>query len=613
MRCRRLFALLALTSGGCFGGAANPSYFPFYLPPGDVIETHAKPAGQGYFNDFDPKAASIEVTPTACNASVGGDHVLIATVFDADGLPRRKRRVEWILEGPGEILEVDESGILPGRGYLSNNQRAVSYTGLRGHSFERGTRNPSDDFRVEAGQTWCIVRSAKPGETVVTAYAPAIHNHDKRTATARVTWSAGASGGGDFPPPQVVRTPTGETAGRRRDAEPPGAVGTPAKLTLAVAAPRSAGYDKELALTLTAGNLGGVETTPVTVRMTLPGDVEFLRSEPPATVRNGKQLAWAVGGVAPLGRQAVRVTLRPMRKGDAALVATAETTDGLQADTRANVTVGVATLQLYVDGPDAPAVGERFPIAVTLNNTGLTAAENAVAYVALPDGLTPVGGGSPVKLDFGTVPANASRKLEAVVVARQAGSYPVAVNLVATGDVAERKALTIDVRGNAPGPYVPTPGAPLPLEREPARPTPFAPAPFPTPAPVAKPQLPKRAVLMLDSLDFPATVAEGGTGQVRVTVRNRGAADATDVSVVVAVGDSLRAGGGTGADRSAAESLEGSVKFRLLDRLPPGGKAVFVADVQGVRPGAARVEATVTAAGEPSPLREEQSLRVVGK
>ena len=174
-------------------------------------------------------------------------------------------------------------------------------------------------------------------------------------------------------------------------------------------------------MTLTAGNLGGVETTPVTVRLTLPGDVEFLRSEPPATVRNGQQLAWAVGGVAPLGQQAVRVTLRPMRKGDATLVATAETTDGLQADARANVTVGVATLQLYVDGPDAPAVGERFPITVTLNNTGLAAAENAVAWVTLPDGLTPFSGSGPVKLDFGTVAANTNRKLEAVVVARQAG------------------------------------------------------------------------------------------------------------------------------------------------------------------------------------------------
>ena len=86
MRCRRLFALLALSSCGCFGGTANPSYFPFLLPPGDVIPTHARPAGQGYFNDFDPKAASVEVTPAACSAAVNTDHVLIATVFDADGV-----------------------------------------------------------------------------------------------------------------------------------------------------------------------------------------------------------------------------------------------------------------------------------------------------------------------------------------------------------------------------------------------------------------------------------------------------------------------------------------------------------------------------------------------
>ena len=612
MRCRRLFALLALSSCGCFGGTANPSYFPFLLPPGDVIPTHARPAGQGYFNDFDPKAASVEVTPAACSAAVNTDHVLIATVFDADGQPRRKRRVEWILEGPGEILEVDESGILPGRGYVSNNQRAVGYTGFRAHAFGRGTRDPADDFRVEAGQTWCIVRSAKPGESVVTAYAPAIHNHDKRTATARVTWTGG--GGGDFPPPQVVRG--GETAGRRREADAPSALGLPAKLTLDAAAPRSAGFDKELALTLAAGNLGGVETTPVTLRMTLPGDFEFLRSDPAATVNNDRQLAWAVGTVAPAGKQTVRVTLRPMRKGDAALVASAETTDGLQADARATVNVGVATLQLYVDGPEAPpAAGERFAVTVTLNNVGPAPAENAIAWVALPDGLAPVSGTSPIKLDFGTVPANANRKLDAVVVARQAGGYPVAVNMNASGDRAERKTVTVEVRDKPAGLFVPTPGQPLPLDREPARvPPPVLPVPVPVlPPPVAKPEPPKRAALMLDSIDFPATVAEGGSGQVRVTVRNRGAADATDVSVVVAVGDGLRATGGTGADRKPAEGLEGSVKFRPLDRLPPGAKAVFVADVQGVKPGAARVEATVTAAGDAAPLREEQSLRVTGK
>ena len=609
MHCRRLFALLALFGTGCFGGTANPSYFPFYLPPGDVIETHAKPAGRGYFNDFDPKAVSIEVTPAQSTVATGSDHVLIATVADADGQPRRKRRVEWILEGPGEILEVDESGVLPGRGYLSNNQRAVSYTSFRAHAFDRGTRNPGDDFRTEAGQTWCIVRSAKPGETVVTAYAPAVHNHDKRTATARITWGGGGSStDGGFPPPQVVRT--GDATSRRRDGDAPGTPGLPAKLALTAGAPKSAGFNKELTLTLAAGNPGGFETTPVTVHLTLPGDVEFLRSEPPATVRNDRQLAWAVGSVAPLGKQTVRVTLRPMRKGDVSLAASAETTDGLQADARAAVSVGVATLQLYVDGPEAPVAGERFPVAVTLNNTGPAPAENAVVWVALPDGLTPAAGGSsPVKLDFGTVPANGTRKLEASVVARQPGAYPVAVNLNASGDIADRKSVTIDVR--QAGAFLPPPGVPLPIlpDREPAK----APGLAPAPTPVARPEPAKRAVLMLDSLDFPATVAEGGTGQVRVTVRNRGAADATDVSVVVAVGDGLRATGGTGADRKAAESLEGSVTFRRIDRLPPGATAVFVADVQGVKPGAARVEATVTAAGEPAPLREEQSLRVTGK
>ena len=65
---------LAALSGiaiGCFGGTANPSYFPFYLPTGDIIRTHAKPPGAGYFADFDKHACLLQVQPLVAGVRRG--------------------------------------------------------------------------------------------------------------------------------------------------------------------------------------------------------------------------------------------------------------------------------------------------------------------------------------------------------------------------------------------------------------------------------------------------------------------------------------------------------------------------------------------------------------
>src|SRR5262245_51251572 len=113
---------------GCFGVSQNPSYFPHLWPTGDIIPTHAKPPGPGYYANFDPHAVRLEVRPLDATNPVGTQHVLVATIYDEKGQPRRHRRVEWIVEGVGNILEVDESGVFPGRGYKDGPKYAVSYT-----------------------------------------------------------------------------------------------------------------------------------------------------------------------------------------------------------------------------------------------------------------------------------------------------------------------------------------------------------------------------------------------------------------------------------------------------------------------------------------------------
>jgi hypothetical protein len=190
---RRFAPNLLLTAILCaFGGlgcAGNPSYFPHLLPEGPITRTHAKPPGRGNFADFDPEAARLEVRPLRSTTPVGTQYLVIATVLDEKGKPRRKRRVEWMLEGAGNVVEVDESGYTAGRGYKVDNKYAVSYTDFFEHTITRGNNNSNDDFTIHPGQSWCIITSNVEGDTKLTVYAPEIYDWDKRTVVATIQWT----------------------------------------------------------------------------------------------------------------------------------------------------------------------------------------------------------------------------------------------------------------------------------------------------------------------------------------------------------------------------------------------------------------------------------------
>ncbi|MCS7161249.1 MAG: hypothetical protein RMJ19_12330 [Gemmatales bacterium] len=191
-----LWISCSLLTAGCL--SHNPSYFPYLLPPGEVAKTHAKPRGKGYYENFDPHAVRLEVRPVHATNAVGAQQVLIATVLDRNGQPRRSRRVEWFLEGPGHILEVDESGYDAGRGWKEGDRHAVSFTSYFEHRVTRGTPQPDDDFVIRPGQTWCVITSPVEGESRVTVYVPAIYNWEQRTVTVTLTWVNAAW---EFPPP----------------------------------------------------------------------------------------------------------------------------------------------------------------------------------------------------------------------------------------------------------------------------------------------------------------------------------------------------------------------------------------------------------------------------
>lgn len=207
---RRVCLTLLLAAGlsgaatGCFGVSQNPSYFPHLLPTGDIIRTHAKP-GLGYYSNFDPHACRLEVRPMEATNPVQTQHVYIATVYDDKGKPRRHRRVEWMLEGVGNIVEVDESGFWPGRGYKVDNRYAVSYTDYCEHLITRGNANPNDDFVIRPGQSWCVISSAVEGDSHLTVYCPEIANWESHKVFVTKHW---VDAEWALPPPAVNRAGT---------------------------------------------------------------------------------------------------------------------------------------------------------------------------------------------------------------------------------------------------------------------------------------------------------------------------------------------------------------------------------------------------------------------
>ncbi len=152
---------------------------------------------------FDPSAVRLEVTPAAASNRPGEQQVLIATVYDEDGKPRRARRVEWTIDGPGSIVEVDEAGWLRGKGRVVDNKFAISSTDYREHTISRGD-DPKDDFTIRAGQTWCVVSSAVEGQTTVSAYAPEVGDRTRGRVTVKLAWA-----GADFAFPKPVTSKAG--------------------------------------------------------------------------------------------------------------------------------------------------------------------------------------------------------------------------------------------------------------------------------------------------------------------------------------------------------------------------------------------------------------------
>ena len=490
----------ALLCCGCFGGNSNPSYFPYLLPSLDVIPTHAKPISPGYFANFDPHAVRLEVRPLEATNQVRTQFVLIATVYDEKAQPRRNRRVEWMLEGVGNLIEVDESGVTPARGYKTSPKHGVSYTAVHEHAFTRGNGNPSDDFVIRPGQTWCVISSAVEGDTHITAYAPGIYNWDNSKVYVTARW---VDANWEFPAPASARAgseyvfttkvfrhtdhqPLANYRVRYKILDGPAAVFKPSgtseytavsdldgnahatiaqlmpafganriaievirppdptaptgagivigrgetsidwiapNVTLVHSGPPMAMLGQEVVYNTTITNSGRIESKSMTATSPIPPGLEYVRSTPPATPVEGKQLVWTFGTLPPGQTHQIQTIYKTTNVGTITNCMALQTEEGQKDEKCVTTQVTTAALRVSLNAPETGMVGAPVTYQITVTNPNNVALPNVVLRAEYDEGLKHESGFQTLTLKVGDLAAQSSRNETLVLTPKTTGRF----------------------------------------------------------------------------------------------------------------------------------------------------------------------------------------------
>jgi uncharacterized repeat protein (TIGR01451 family) len=433
----RRWSLVLLAAGlawaaGC-ESAGQSEYFSFLAPPGGgLVQTSSRVPGPA--NDVDPHAVKVEVLPAEATNAVRAQHVLVATVTDEKGQPRAHRRIEWMLEGVGNIIEVDENGGAQDRGQKHDNHYAVSYTGDTVRRVSRNNGNPADDIVLNPGQTWCVVSAAVEGDSHVTVYAPEVANWDNHRVLVTTHW---VDADWVFPRPAVNRAGTQHvlTTGvfKHTDRQPLTNYRVRYKILDGPPAVFAAGQKQEAeAASDTGGNAG---VTLVQVAPTI--------------------------GTNRIGIEILRPPDRP--SGACIVIGKGETTVAWQAP----------QVALTLNVPPTAPVGQESPSTITVSNTGTMASQFLTVHDVIPQSFRYLRSdpqatlqGNELIWPVGELAPGQSRVLQVVFEGTQPGKVGNTVALVGRDGVKDEKRAETEVvmaglKANMTGPAEAAANAPV--------------------------------------------------------------------------------------------------------------------------------------------------------
>ncbi len=411
MKHRAEFAvLLALALVGTVGVGGCRDTWPhsFVWHPGDLSRTHPEPAEGGYYTNWDPFAAEIEVVPVSSVNPVGTQHILIATVKDHEGKPLPGRRIEWSIAegGVGAFIEVDASGVRVSRGHKENNTFAITHTNADPHVLTRGNDDPNDDIHLARGQSWVVISSPTEGSTHVIAYVPAIYDWEKHKVMVVKHWYDVAV---EMPPDDI------------------NPVGTPHQLVTKV-------------VKYSDGTpLAGYE---VTYRILSGPEALFSKGSQTATViSNSDGLATITLNQSVKAEGTNEIEVQVVRPEDRACCKAAV---HIITDTVTKTWIA-PSIKINKTAPARALVGETFRYSIVLASTGKSTAENVTVTDTLPAGIKYVASqpqasvaGQTLTWRLGSVEPGGTRSIMVDVQAMRTGRFTNCAEVSAAGGLADR-------------------------------------------------------------------------------------------------------------------------------------------------------------------------------
>ncbi|MBN2290844.1 MAG: DUF11 domain-containing protein, partial [Pirellulales bacterium] len=154
-------------------------------------------------------------------------------------------------------------------------------------------------------------------------------------------------------------------------------------------------------------NPGSLATEGVVVTDEIPDGLQYEGSTPPAELA-GTKLRWNLGTLAPRGSSSIEVRLRATRSGSVTSCAEATSTGALKARDCVTTTVGQATIDIQVLGPQQVYVNDMVDFKVTIANRGQAPASGLILVDRFDPGLQHDRARSPIERDLGRIEAGKS-------------------------------------------------------------------------------------------------------------------------------------------------------------------------------------------------------------
>lgn len=175
---------------------------------------------------------------------------------------------------------------------------------------------------------------------------------------------------------------------------------TSSELTVRKTGPSAAGVGQPITYRIDVSNPGDLATEGVVVTDEIPAGLEYEGSTPPAEPA-GTNLRWNLGTLAPHAGSSIEVRLKATRAGSVTSCAEATSSGSLKARDCVTTTVGVASLEVQMLGPEQVYVGDEVDFKVVVANRGQSTATGLSIVDRFDAGLEHAAAQSPIERSLG--------------------------------------------------------------------------------------------------------------------------------------------------------------------------------------------------------------------